>query len=119
MTLKGLPLGHTYRDRNPLDNVVDAGVLLHQCMETLLKVLIQKPIHDGVRADGAHRREMAAGEHQQHHLGVLLVVLEGLKNIDDNVEDIERCPGHEEDDADSDQHPVGLLPSLHLASSPV
>ena len=109
----------THQVWDPLDNVVDAGVLLHQCVKTLLEILVKKAVHDWVGADRTHRWEMTASKHQQHHFGVLLVVLEGLENIDDNVKDIERGPGHEEDDADGDQHPVGFLPSLHLPSSPV
>ena len=85
----------------------------------MLEVFVQKSIHDGIRADRAHRREVAAREEHQHHFCVLLVVLEGFKYIDDNVKDIERGPRCEEDDTDSDEHPVSFLPSLHLTSSSV
>ena len=62
---------------------------------------------------------MAAREHQQHHLGIRLVVLERVEDIDDDVEDVERSPGEEEDDTDGDEQPVSLLPPLHLSCSPV
>ena len=49
----------------------------------------------------------------------LLCVFKWLEYVDENVEEVERGPGHEEDDGDGDQHPVGLLPPLHLAGPPV
>ena len=62
---------------------------------------------------------MAAGEEHQHQLCVFLVVFEWFKDIDDDVEDVEGGPGKEEDDADSNQHPVGFLPTFHLPCSSV
>ena len=49
----------------------------------------------------------------------LLCVFKWLEYVDENVEEVERGPGHEEDDGDGDQHPVGFLPPLHLAGPPV
>ena len=56
----------------------------------------------------------------KHRIHVcLLCVVEWLEDVDENVEKVERGPGHEEYDGDGDQHPVGLLPPLHLAGPPV
>ena len=88
-------------------------------MQTLLEILIEESVHDGVGADRAHGGEVAAGKEHQHHFSVFLIVFKWLKYINDDVEDVERGPRHEEDDTDGDQHPVGLLPPLHLACSSV
>ena len=62
---------------------------------------------------------MTTGKEHQHHFSVFLIVFKWLKYINDDVKDVERGPRHEEDDTDSDQHPVGLLSPLHLSCSSV
>ena len=62
---------------------------------------------------------MTEREDHQHQPRVLLTVVEGLEDVDDNVEDVEGRPADEEDDGDRDQHPVCLLSSLHLSRSSV
>ena len=57
---------------------------------------------------------MTGREYHQHHFLVLLTAPERLQSIDDNVENVERSPGEEEDDADRDQDCVNLLPPHHL-----
>ena len=83
------------------------------------EVFIEESIHDGIGADRAHGRKMTTGEEHQHQFCVILRVVEGLENINDDVEDVERRPGEKEDDTDDDQHSVGFLPSFHLPSSSV
>ena len=62
---------------------------------------------------------MTGREYHQHHFLVLLTAPERLQSIDDNVENVERSPGQEEDDTDRDQNGVDLLPPDHLPGSPV
>ena len=62
---------------------------------------------------------MAGSEYHQHHFLLLLAASERLEGIDDNVENVERSPGQEEDDADRDENVVDLLPPHHLPGSSV
>ena len=83
------------------------------------EVFIEEPVHDGIGADRTHGRKMTTGEEYEHQFCVILCVVKGLENINDDVEDVERRPGEKEDDTDDDQHSVGLLSSFHLPSSSV
>ena len=96
----------------------EAGHAREEAGQALLEVLVEEAVHDGIGADGGHGGEMTASEQHQHHLLVLLAGVEWLEGVDDNVQDVERSPGEEEDDADRDQHLVCLPPPLHLSRPP-
>ena len=101
------------------EKVFEARHARKETSQALLEVLVEEAVHDRVGADGGHGRQVAAGKQHQHHLLVLLAVVERLESVNDDVENVERSPGEEEDDADSYQHLVGLPPPLHLSGSPV
>ena len=93
----------------------EAGHMRDQTGQTLFEVFIQKSVHDGIRADRGHGGQMASWEYHQHHFFLLLAAPERLQCVDDNVKDVERGPGEEEDDTDRDEDGVDLLPPHHLS----
>ena len=62
---------------------------------------------------------MTKRKEDQHDIRLAFFVLERVKDVNDDVEDVQRSPGHKEDDGDSDEHPVCLLAPFHLPSSSV
>ena len=55
---------------------------------------------------------MASGKDDDHNV-ILVSLLEGVGQVEKNIEDVDGSSGQEEEKADADQHPVCLLSSLH------
>ena len=83
--------------------------------EALLEVLIEEAIHHRVGHYRGHGHQVTEGEDHQHHLTARLGIVKRLKSVNEDVEHVQRSPGHKEDDGDSDKHPVSLPPPLHLS----
>lgn len=80
--------------------------------ELLAEVLVQVAVENGIAAGRGAADEMANGE---HYPKLMIVALENVREVADEIEQIQWQPAENEDERNADQHCMGSFDQIQLA----